>query len=103
MWNANNFYGVTDVYLAETWRLQDGMFVREGYVVEAAGHDTVQRDQPSWKMMPKGLDKMRLHFVPTIGGQVTRDAIHAYQQHDNESYVVQNAKEFRYVHLKNVL
>ncbi len=85
MWTSNNMYGATDLYIADKWRSQDGVYVRDGFVVRVGGHNTDFAEQPMFTITPHGNESMRLHLIHTVPNQ---NMLGEYIQYDNRTNIV---------------
>ena len=66
MWNSNNLFGATDLYIADKWRSQDGLYVRDGFVVRVKGHSDKLNDMPQFTFAPYGNESLTLHLIHTV-------------------------------------
>ena len=85
MWTSNNIYGATDLYIADKWRSQDGVYVRDGFVVRVKGHGDNLPDMPKFTFVPYGTESMRLHLIHTVPNQ---DMLNDYTAHDDRTNIV---------------
>ena len=85
MWNSNNLFGATDLYIADKWRNQDGLYVRDGFVVRAKGHGDNLHDMPQFTFAPYGNESVRLHLIHTVP---TTNMFNEYIERDDCTDVV---------------
>jgi hypothetical protein len=85
MWTSNNLYGVSDLYIADKWRNQDGLYVRDGYVVRVKGHSDDLNEMPQFAFTPYGNESVTLHLIHTVP---TTNMFNEYIERDDCTDVV---------------